>query len=190
MKTHRLRVLVANGALGALLVALCNGELQASMTGRTIQAQRTSLSDSLATWYALGINAHHLCAGLWVVGRDHTRTPDAVIAEDIARFPAFRWAPDFSYRVDAAAHTATVTAPRVGSRSAKYSGDQGCAILPAETTAHRRLLLVTNFGITVDYVVVIEKIVYKGRLYLYRGSITECFQFNLFFTRLETRGRM
>ena len=88
------------------------------------------LADSLATWYALGINAHHLCAGLWVVGRDHQRTPETVIAEDIARFPAFRWDTDFRFAVDPATRTATVTHARVGSRSAKYTGDQGCAILP------------------------------------------------------------
>ncbi|HXV85367.1 MAG TPA: serine hydrolase [Gemmatimonadales bacterium] len=89
-----------------------------------------TLADSLATWYALGLNAHHLCAGLWVVGRDYRRTPEAVIAEDVARFPAFRWKEHFRYQVDQAARVATVTDPAVGSRSAKYTGDQGCSILP------------------------------------------------------------
>jgi CubicO group peptidase (beta-lactamase class C family) len=93
--------------------------------------QRLPLADSLATWYALGIGAHHLCAGLWVVGRDHQRTADRVLAEDIRRFPAFRWEDDFTYAIDSTAMLATVQDPRVGSRSAKYSGDQGCAILPA-----------------------------------------------------------
>lgn len=97
-------------------------------------SDRLPLADSLATWYALGIGAHHLCAGLWVVGRDHQRTPEAVIAEDIARFPAFRWEEAFTPTVDEATHTATVTHPRVGSRSARYSGDQGCSILPAGAT--------------------------------------------------------
>jgi CubicO group peptidase (beta-lactamase class C family) len=108
---------------------------QASVTaaqGRGGRAEdRLSLGDSLATWYALGINAHHLCAGLWVVGRDHRRSPEAVVAEDISRFPGFRWEQDFRYSVDSASRTATVIDPVVGSRSAKYSGDQGCAILPA-----------------------------------------------------------
>jgi len=90
-----------------------------------------SLSDSLATWYHLGIGAHHLCAGLWVVGRDHARTPDAVIAEDIAPFEPFQWEDDFAFEVDEARRTVTVTDPSAGSRSARYSGDQGCAILPA-----------------------------------------------------------
>jgi CubicO group peptidase (beta-lactamase class C family) len=93
-----------------------------------------TLADSLATWYALGINAHHLCAGLWVVGRDYRRTPEAVVAEDVRRFPAFRWEDDFRYSVDQAARIATVTDPKVGSRSAKYTGDQGCAILPPGAT--------------------------------------------------------
>jgi CubicO group peptidase (beta-lactamase class C family) len=66
-----------------------------------------------------------------VVGRDHQRSAESVIAEDIARFPAFRWEDDFTYRVDAAARTATVTDPQAGSRSAKYNGEQGCSILPA-----------------------------------------------------------
>ncbi len=101
-------------------------------------AQRTGteplpLADSLATWYALGINAHHLCSGLWVVGRDYLRSPEAVIAEDIAPFPQFRWEEDFRYRIDESERVATVIDPRVGERSAKYNGDQGCTILPVGT---------------------------------------------------------
>ena len=92
---------------------------------------RRSPGDSLATWYALGLNAHHLCAGLWVVGRDHRRTAADVVAQDIARFPAFRWEDGFTFAVDDAKRAATVTAPGTGSRTARYSGDQGCTILPA-----------------------------------------------------------
>jgi CubicO group peptidase (beta-lactamase class C family) len=106
---------------------------QARATAAGTPQERLSLQDSLATWYALGINAHHLCAGLWVVGRDYRRTPEAVIAEDMARFPAFRWEPDFSFEVDTLTHTATVIDAQAGRRSARYSGDQGCAILPAAT---------------------------------------------------------
>jgi CubicO group peptidase (beta-lactamase class C family) len=114
----------------SVLVATAAAEAQEAP--RQLGSERLSLADSLATWYALGINAHHLCAGLWVVGRDYQRTPDDVVAEDIARFPAFRWDTEFRYQIDPPNHIATVTSPRVGSRSAKYSGDQGCAILPAE----------------------------------------------------------
>ena len=115
----------------ALVLAMPATEIVAQSRGARSGAQRLSLQDSLATWYALGINAHHLCSGLWVVGRDNQRPADVVIAEDIARFPAFRWEDDFTYRVDAATHTATVTDPQAGSRSAKYNGEQGCSILPA-----------------------------------------------------------
>jgi len=121
----------------ALLVCANPGSVRAATAGRITQdaqPQRMTLADSLATWYALGIGAHHLCAGLWVVGRDHQRSADAVIAEDISRFPAFRWQDSFRHTVDVATHTATVTDPAVGSRSAKYSGDQGCAILPASAS--------------------------------------------------------
>jgi CubicO group peptidase (beta-lactamase class C family) len=95
-----------------------------------MQSDRVSLSDSLATWYALGLDAHLLCAGLWVVGRDHQRSPETVVAEDITRFTAFRWGKDFRFEIDEATRTATVTDPRVGSRRSRYTRDQGCAILP------------------------------------------------------------
>ena len=117
------------GILLALAIAVGaeSGHAQAT-------AQRLTLSDSLATWYALGINAHHLCAGLWVVGRDQQRTADRIVADDIARFPPFRWEDDFAYSIDTVSHTATVRDPQAGARSARYSGDQGCSILPAAST--------------------------------------------------------
>lgn len=96
-----------------------------------VQRQQLSLQDSLARWYALGINAHHLCSGLWVVGREHARPPEAVIHEDIARFPAFRWRDDFTFHVSGADRTVMITDSAIGTRVAKYSGDQGCAIMPA-----------------------------------------------------------
>jgi CubicO group peptidase (beta-lactamase class C family) len=95
------------------------------------RSQRLSLGDSLATWYALGLNAHHLCSGLWVVGRDHERTAESVIGDDIVPFAAFRWEDDFTFEVAATQRLVTVTDSAVGTRAAKYSGDQGCAILPA-----------------------------------------------------------
>jgi CubicO group peptidase (beta-lactamase class C family) len=113
-----------------VLLALAIGVGAGSGQARAA-TQRLPLADSLATWYALGINAHHLCSGLWVVGRDHQRPPDRVIAEDIARFPAFRWENDFTYTIDTTSHTASVSDPQAGARSARYSGDQGCSILPA-----------------------------------------------------------
>ena len=114
-----------------LAIAACTPGSAAQVASASTQDGSATLSDSLATWYALGLDAHLLCAGLWVVGRDHQRSPETVVAEDIARFPAFRWDDDFRFAVDEATRTATVTDPRVGSRSARYSGDQGCSILPA-----------------------------------------------------------
>ncbi|MBI3981742.1 MAG: serine hydrolase [Gemmatimonadetes bacterium] len=115
--------------LATLLLSVVTAPVSAAQVTSAGNPPAT-LGDSLATWYALGINAHHLCAGLWVVGRDYRRTADAVVADDIKRFPAFRWEDDFRFAVDEATRTATVTDPRVGSRSAKYTGDQGCSILP------------------------------------------------------------
>ncbi len=118
----------------ALLSAAVGAQpLRAGTAMQAAQGARMTLADSMAGWYALGLGAHHLCAGLWVVGRDYQRPADVVIAEDIARFPAFRWRDTYVWAVDEASRTVTVTDPGTGSRRAKYSGDQGCAILPAET---------------------------------------------------------
>lgn len=90
------------------------------------------LGDSLENWYALGIGAHHMCAGMWVVGRgEPARTARQVLRQDIERFPAFRWREVFSFRVDSAEREVTVSAPAIGSRTAEYNGDQGCTLLPA-----------------------------------------------------------
>lgn len=43
--------------------------------------------------HAAAWDAHHLCAGLFVVGRDYAREPAAVIEQDIAL--AFRWEGSF-----------------------------------------------------------------------------------------------
>ncbi len=93
--------------------------------------QATPVADSMAGWFALGIGAHHLCSGLWVVGRDFERSLEDVVAQDISRFDVFHSEPDFEWTADLATHTATVTDPLYGSRSARYNGDQGCTLLPA-----------------------------------------------------------
>jgi CubicO group peptidase (beta-lactamase class C family) len=113
------------------ILSACTAVSDAQVRSSDSTAGQMTLADSLSTWYALGLNAHHLCAGLWVVGRDNQRAAETVIAQDIAPFPAFRWEDDFSFEVDTAAPSATVKDPRIGSRTARYSGDQGCAILPA-----------------------------------------------------------
>jgi CubicO group peptidase (beta-lactamase class C family) len=122
---------VAGAALTLIISAAVSAFPTAAQQGP--RTTRRSPADSLAVWYALGLNAHHLCAGLWVVGRDHERTAQDVIAEDIAGFPAFRWESGFGYAADPVSFTATVSDSATGSRSARYSGDQGCAILPAGT---------------------------------------------------------
>jgi CubicO group peptidase (beta-lactamase class C family) len=76
------------------------------------------------------IGAHHLCSGLWVVGREYKRTPEEILAQDVAPFRDFSWDKTFTYQVDASQHTVTVAGPGVPPRTAKYNGDQGCAILP------------------------------------------------------------
>ncbi|MBC8868900.1 MAG: serine hydrolase, partial [Planctomycetes bacterium] len=74
--------------------------------------------------------AHHICSGLWVVGRSHKRTPEEVVAQDIAPFKVFGWEPEFEYKVDRQRRMVTVTAPGAPPRTAKYNGDQGTTILP------------------------------------------------------------
>jgi CubicO group peptidase (beta-lactamase class C family) len=76
------------------------------------------------------IGAHHLCSGLWVVGSVHRRTADEVLAQDIAPFKDFSWDERFKYRVDSEHRTVTVSGPGSAPRTARYNGDQGCAILP------------------------------------------------------------
>lgn len=83
------------------------------------------------------IGAHHICSGLWVVGSVYKRTPEEIVAQDIAPFKDFSWEKSFDYKVDAAARTVTVTSLGQPPRTAKFNGDQGCSILPrGETTVH------------------------------------------------------
>ena len=83
------------------------------------------------------IGAHHLCSGLWVVGRVTKRTADEIVAQDIAPFRDFSWDKSFTYSVDNDKHTVTVRAPGIPPRMARHNGDQGCSILPrGETDIH------------------------------------------------------
>ncbi|HCS55438.1 MAG TPA: hypothetical protein DIW81_28285, partial [Planctomycetaceae bacterium] len=84
--------------------------------------------------FRAAICAHHLSSGLWVVGRDYQRTPEEVIAQDIAPFQYFGWSPDFKYQVHEKQRLVTVTAPGAPPRSARYTGDQGSTILPRGKT--------------------------------------------------------
>lgn len=76
-----------------------------------------------------GMAAHHLCSGMFVVGRDLIRDPETVIQMDVARFDHFQWSDDFAYELDPEAKTASVRAPGGQLRVAKYFGDQGCTLL-------------------------------------------------------------
>jgi len=84
--------------------------------------------------FRAAIGAHHLSSGLWVVGRSYQRTPEEVVAQDIAPFTFFGWESDFKYHVDQKRRLATVTAPGAPPRSARYTGDQGSTILPRGRT--------------------------------------------------------
>jgi CubicO group peptidase (beta-lactamase class C family) len=76
------------------------------------------------------IGAHHLCAGLWVVGRVYKRSPAEIVAQDIAPFAMFAWEQDFTYAVDSVTRAVTVRGRNTPARTAKYTGDQGCTIMP------------------------------------------------------------
>ena len=83
------------------------------------------------------IGAHHICSGLWVVGSVYKRTAEEIVAQDIAPFKDFSWDRSFQYRIDNQSHTVTVSSPGTPPRTAKFNGDQGCAILPrGETDLH------------------------------------------------------
>ena len=71
-------------------------------------AQQNPFASPEARDHAAAMSAHHLCSGVFVVGRDYQRSPELVFAEDIEPFPAFNWQDDFEYEVDMSANTASV----------------------------------------------------------------------------------
>jgi CubicO group peptidase (beta-lactamase class C family) len=105
-------------ALGALLVAALLPQPASAQETRTPEER-----EHAAAW-----GAHHLCAGLWVVGRDLQRDAETVIAADIAPFPWFHWEESFEYDVDLERRSVAVLAPGTPVRTAAYYGDQGCVI--------------------------------------------------------------
>jgi CubicO group peptidase (beta-lactamase class C family) len=91
------------------------------------------------------IGAHHICSGLWVVGRVTKRSADEIVAEDIAPFRDFSWDKSFSFTVDESKRTVTVRGPGIPARMAKFNGDQGCSILPrGESDIHFKPIAVTR----------------------------------------------
>src|SRR5262249_56626880 len=100
------------------------------------RAPQATLDDpaySLESRAAIG--AHHICSGLWVVGSVSKRTPEEIVAQDIAPFKDFSWERTFEYKVNAGERTVTVTSPGQPPRTARFNGDQGCSILPRGETA-------------------------------------------------------
>ncbi|MFQ5704968.1 MAG: serine hydrolase domain-containing protein [Gemmatimonadales bacterium] len=102
--------------------------LSAGFTARQVSAQAAA-ADAETLEHTAAMAAHHLCSGIFVVGRDYQRTPEQVLEQDVKRFPEFNWQDNFEYRVDMDAHTATVWGSGFPARTAKYHGDQGCTIL-------------------------------------------------------------
>ena len=100
------------------------------LAGATASAQDAAYS--LESRAAIG--AHHLCSGLWVVGRVTPRTVAQIISQDIRPFRDFSWDDQFSVDVSAE-KTVTVRGPGIPPRTAKFNGDQGCTILPRGETA-------------------------------------------------------
>ena len=89
-----------------------------------------ALALATAPNHQLAMSAHHLCSGVFVVGRDLARSPEVVIEHDIKRFDFFQWGDDFEYAVDMEKKTARVWVASGPSWTAQYNGDQGCTILP------------------------------------------------------------
>jgi CubicO group peptidase (beta-lactamase class C family) len=94
----------------------------------------TAQDDAYSLESRAAIAAHHLCSGLWVVGAVTRRTPAQILAEDIKPFRDFSWDDRFSFDVGED-KTVTVRGPGIPPRTAKFNGDQGCAILPRGETA-------------------------------------------------------
>lgn len=84
--------------------------------------------------HQLAMASHHLCAGVFVVGRDLKRSAETVIDNDVRRFPVFQWGDDFEYEVDPRKKLARVWVEGGPSWTAVYNGDQGCTILPQGMT--------------------------------------------------------
>ena len=119
-------------ALG-LAIAAC----ASLIAGQTGSSSPSSFDAAYSLESRAAIGAHHLCSGLWVVGQVYKRTPEQILAEDVAPFKDFSWDTRFEYRVDSGARTVTVAGPGIPARTARFNGDQGCAIMPrGETGLH------------------------------------------------------
>jgi CubicO group peptidase (beta-lactamase class C family) len=115
-------------ALALLILTPSSGLLADDPAATKSESDEKAKLENLEFRAAIG--AHHLSSGLWVVGREYQRTPEEVVAQDIAPFTFFGWESDFKYNVDEERRIVTVTAPGAPPRSARYTGDQGSTILP------------------------------------------------------------
>ncbi|NIR43542.1 MAG: serine hydrolase [Gemmatimonadetes bacterium] len=97
--------------------------------GEPVIAQEAPANREART-FAAGFNAHHICAGIFVVGRVYERDAETVFQEDVVRFPDFGWRDDFRYQVDWEDRSVTVSGDDIAPQTAEYFGDQGCVILP------------------------------------------------------------
>lgn len=73
---------------GLATLALCVALPPVGLTGQT-PTREPEIDPVEVRTHSAGMAAHHLCAGVFVVGRDHRRPPERVLAEDITRFPFF-----------------------------------------------------------------------------------------------------
>jgi CubicO group peptidase (beta-lactamase class C family) len=132
----RLAIWTIIAAVGLMARSAVLHPTAAAASGAVGRTQNAAVPNTEADDPAYGlesraaIGAHHLCSGLWVVGRVYKRTPEEILAQDIAPFKEFSWDTRFTYQVDAERRRVSVGGPGIPSRTAKYNGDQGCAILP------------------------------------------------------------
>jgi len=113
-----------------LLIAAGVALLSAGCAPESVEPEEAVEDEAHIRGHIAGRVAHHLCAGVFVVGRDYERTVEEVVAQDLEPFDELR--DDFRYGVDFETRTASVSGDGFGTRSAEYNGDQGCTILPVD----------------------------------------------------------
>jgi CubicO group peptidase (beta-lactamase class C family) len=121
---------VTRSSIGTIIAATCLITCGALLAQGRVTQNTSSDEAAYSLESRAAIGAHHLCSGLWVVGSVYPRTPEEIVAQDIAPFKDFSWDKSFQYRVDNQSHTVTVASAGLPPRTAKFNGDQGCSILP------------------------------------------------------------
>ena len=123
---RRRGILVAAAAL--LLATSCAEERGRSESDAPVPAELED--EAHIRGHVAGMSAHHLCAGVFVVGRDYERSLEEVVAQDIRPFDRFAWQEGFRYAVDFETRTASISGDGFQAQYARYNDDQGCTILP------------------------------------------------------------